>query len=137
AYFELTALGRPERVQTARVVEEAAASLRLRFPDLDLATDLADAIDLVIVGGAASIQRVLYNLVSNAREGDGHTGASHIRVRAESDGRAVTIVVEDDGPGFGAAVLSTAGSAPATTKPHGMGLGLVMTSELVRISGGA
>jgi signal transduction histidine kinase len=136
AYLELTALGRPERVATVRVLEEAASSLRLRFPDLALEMDLAGGGDLVIVGGAASIQRILYNLVSNAREGDGRTGASRVNVRAETKGSRVTLVVEDDGPGFGDAVLAVAGSSPTTTKPSGMGLGLVMTSELVRISGG-
>lgn len=137
AYLELTALGRPERVETTKVLEEAASSLRLRFPDLALETDLLGGRDLVIVGGAPSIQRILYNLVSNAREGDGQTGASHVSVRAESNAGRVTLIVEDDGPGFDRAVLPAAGSAPATTKRDGMGLGLVMTSELVRVSGGS
>ena len=136
AYLELTALGRLERVETTRVLEEAASSLRLRFPDLALETDLGRGGDLVVVGGAASIQRILYNLVSNAREGDGNRGASRVSVRAESENGTVTLLVEDDGPGFGEAVLSGIGSAPTTTKRNGMGLGLVMTSELVRISGG-
>lgn len=137
AYLELTALGRPERVATTKVLEEAASSLRLRFPDLGLETDLGGGRDLVIVGGAPSIQRILYNLVSNAREGDGHTGASRVSVRAESNDGCVMLIVEDDGPGFDRAVLPAAGSAPATTKRDGMGLGLVMTSELVRASGGS
>jgi signal transduction histidine kinase len=137
AYLELTALGRPERVETSRVLEEAARSLRLRFPDLELETDLDGGRDLVIVGGAPSIQRILYNLVSNAREGDGHTGASRVRVRVESRDGRVTLIVEDDGPGFDRAMLPSVGSAPATTKRDGMGLGLVMTSEIVRISGGS
>ena len=91
AYFELTALGRPERVETAKVLEEAASSLRLRCPDLALATDFVGGRDLLIVGGAPSLQRILYNLVSNAREGDGHSGASHVSVRAEA-GRIMAVL---------------------------------------------
>jgi signal transduction histidine kinase len=45
-------------------------------------------------------------------------------------------VVEDDGPGFRGSSPFGAASVPATTKPTGMGLGLLMTSELVRVSGG-
>ena len=47
------------------------------------------------------------------------------------------LVVEDDGPGFDAAALAEASAVPTSTKPHGMGLGLLMTSELVRVSGGS
>jgi signal transduction histidine kinase len=136
-YLQLTTLGEIERVETGRVLREAVNSLRLKFPDLTVETELTRAADLMVVGGAASIQRILYNLVSNAREGDGRSGALHVSVRAESDGNQVKLVVEDDGPGFGESVLPAAGTTPATTKPDGMGLGLLMTSELVRISGGS
>jgi signal transduction histidine kinase len=142
AYLELTTLGQVERVETARVLREAVQILKIRFPELKIETELpagdhrTSHTDLLVVGGAPSIQRILYNLVNNAREGDGRSGASHVVARVEPLGSQVRLVVEDDGPGFGASSLSSAAPFPASTKPNGMGLGLLMTSELVRVSGG-
>jgi signal transduction histidine kinase len=136
AYLELTTLGDVERVDTGRVLKEAVESLKLRFPELSIQTELAAGADLLVVGGAASIQRILYNLISNAREGNGKTGASHVTVRSLKDGDSVRLFVEDDGPGFDDRALGSGTSTRSTTKPTGMGLGLVMTSELLRVSGG-
>jgi two-component system sensor histidine kinase RegB len=52
-------------------------------------------------------------------------------VHASTQGDAVELVFDDDGPGF-----ETPEGVPGSTKPSGMGLGLLMTSELVRVSGG-
>jgi signal transduction histidine kinase len=140
AYLELNTLGEVERVETARVLREAVDILKIRFPELTIETELPPAArtsqaDLLVVGGAPSIQRILYNLVSNARDGDGRSGASHVTARVEPRGTHVRLIVEDDGPGFGTTSLS-GGPVPASTKSDGMGLGLLMTSELVRVSGG-
>jgi len=137
AYLDLTTLGEIERVDTSRVLREAVESLKLRFPELSIRTELGSAADLLVVGGAASIQRILYNLISNAREGNGKIGASQVTVRALKDGNSVRLFVEDDGPGFGDGALENGTVRPATTKPTGMGLGLLMTSELLRVSGGS
>ena len=141
AYLELTTLGQVERVETARVLSEAVEILKIRFPELTIEAELPSAdrssqADLLVVGGAPSIQRILYNLVNNARDGDGRSGASRVTARIERLGTQVRLVVEDDGPGFHASSLATAASLPASTKRNGMGLGLLMTSELVRVSGG-
>jgi signal transduction histidine kinase len=141
AYLELTTLGQVERVETARVLREAVEILKIRFPELTIEAEVpgdkqTSHTDLLVVGGAPSIQRILYNLVNNARDGDGRAGASHVIARVEPLGSQVRLVVEDDGPGFRASSLSRSAPLPASTKPNGMGLGLLMTSELVRVSGG-
>jgi signal transduction histidine kinase len=141
AYLQLTTLGEIERVETARVLREAVEILKIRFPELQIDAELPKGdrgshADLLVVGGAPSIQRILYNLVNNARDGDGRSGASRVTARVEPLGAQVRLIVEDDGPGFGASSLSSAAAVPASTKPNGMGLGLLMTSELVRVSGG-
>ncbi len=140
AYLELATLGEVERVDTRRVLSEAVEVLKIRFPELEIATEFprSDApADLLVVGGASSMQRILYNLVSNAREGDGRSGASRVTARVVSDGGLVRLIVEDNGPGFEPSALSGGTVVPASTKPNGMGLGLLMTSELVRVSGGS
>lgn len=138
AYDHMTALAELELVDTRRVLDTAIVALRGHFPDITLhwhcpSTAVPHAL---LVGGAACLQRVVYNLVSNAREGDGQRAATQVTVRVESSDQAVRLFVEDDGPGFAAPALESGGAMPASTKPAGMGLGLLMTRELVRASGG-
>jgi signal transduction histidine kinase len=138
AYDQMTTLAELELVDTRRVLDMAIVALQSHFPDIQLhwrcpSTPLPPAL---IVGGAACLQRVVYNLVSNAREGDGKSGATQVTVRVESSDGAVQLFVEDDGPGFAPPALQLGAAMPASTKPAGMGLGLLMTRELVRASGG-
>jgi signal transduction histidine kinase len=129
AYFETLALANAERVETARVLREAKKSLELRFPELAIDADLSAAADVRVIGGEASLTRILYNLVRNAKEGNGHAGASRVTLSATSTSAGVELVLDDDGPGFDA--------TSASTKHEGMGLGLTMTTELVERSGGS
>ncbi len=138
AYDQMTTLAELELVDTRRVLNTAILALQSHFPDVTLhwksaSTPLPHAL---MVGGAACLQRVVYNLVSNAREGDGRRGATQVTLRVESSDEAVQLFVEDDGPGFAPPALESGGAMPASTKPAGMGLGLLMTRELVRASGG-
>jgi signal transduction histidine kinase len=129
AYFETLALADAERVETARVLREAKKSLELRFPDLVIDTDVSAAGDVRVIGGEASLTRILYNLMRNAKEGNGRSGATRVRLSAATTASGVELVLDDDGPGFDA--------TSASTKHEGMGLGLTMTTELVERSGGS
>lgn len=130
AYIETLALHAPERVEIGRVLDEAKKSLSIRFPELSIEADVASAPDVRVVGGAASLVRILQNLLTNAREGDGRSGASHVTLHASRRDEMVELVVDDDGPGFDEARATS-------TKREGMGLGLEMTAELVERSGGS
>ncbi|HEY6561392.1 MAG TPA: HAMP domain-containing sensor histidine kinase [Polyangiaceae bacterium] len=138
AYDHMTALAELQLVDTRRVLDTAIVALRSHFPDITLHWHCPSAAvpHALLVGGSACLQRVVYNLVSNAREGDGRRGAKQVTVRVESTEQGVRLCVEDDGPGFAAPALESGGVMPASTKPAGMGLGLLMTRELVRASGG-
>jgi signal transduction histidine kinase len=131
AYVETLALHAPERVETARVLDEAQKSLGLRFPELSIEAHVAGAPDVRVVGGAASLTRILDNLLTNAREGDGRSGASRVTLRTGLRDDMLELIVDDDGPGFPPPGIN------AGTKPEGMGLGLEMTTELVERSGGS
>jgi signal transduction histidine kinase len=78
------------------------------------------------------IEQVFINLMRNAVEATGETGGVRVRWRAE--GAAVVIEVEDDGPGL--ARTDNLWVPFFTTKPHGTGIGLVLSREIVENHGG-
>jgi C4-dicarboxylate-specific signal transduction histidine kinase len=85
------------------------------------------------------IETVLHNLMANAI--DAITAADSaertIRLGAASDGRgAVRITVRDSGPGLPAGMRPDDFAPYATTKPHGMGLGLAISRSIVESHGG-
>ncbi len=79
------------------------------------------------------LEQVFINLMRNAVEAAGEEGG--VRVRWRTDGGAVLIEVEDDGPGL--ARTDNLWVPFFTTKPHGTGIGLVLSREIVENHGGS
>jgi nitrogen fixation/metabolism regulation signal transduction histidine kinase len=79
------------------------------------------------------IEQVFINLMRNAVEASGENGG--VRVRWRDDGSAVVVEVEDDGPGL--ARTDNLWVPFFTTKPHGTGIGLVLSREIVENHGGS
>jgi two-component system nitrogen regulation sensor histidine kinase NtrY len=79
------------------------------------------------------IEQVFINLMRNAVEAAGEDGG--VRVRWRDDGNAVLVEVEDDGPGL--ARTDNLWTPFFTTKPHGTGIGLVLSREIVENHGGS
>ncbi|MBN1475230.1 PAS domain S-box protein [Candidatus Sumerlaeota bacterium] len=83
----------------------------------------------------------LLNLVGNAIEAiewtHGHTGAVHIRTRADRGALAVEVQVTDNGPGFPPEIRDRLFDAFFTTKgSRGSGLGLAVVKKAVEEMGG-
>jgi len=79
------------------------------------------------------IEQVFINLMRNAVEASGEGGG--VRVRWRDDRDAVLVEVEDDGPGL--ARTDNLWVPFFTTKPHGTGIGLVLSREIVENHGGS
>jgi signal transduction histidine kinase len=79
------------------------------------------------------IEQVFINLMRNAVEAAGEQGG--VRVRWRGNGRSVVVEVEDDGPGL--ARTDNLWVPFFTTKPHGTGIGLVLSREIVENHGGS
>jgi len=79
------------------------------------------------------IEQVFINLMRNAVEAAGEQGGVYVRWRG--DGGAVVVEVEDDGPGL--ARTDNLFVPFFTTKPHGSGIGLVLSREIVENHGGS
>ena len=97
--------------------------------------------DLRVFVTAGRLAQVVLNLLVNA--GDALESArvreGQVWVRAQVDGARVTLLVEDNGPGFPAEVLPRVFDAFFTTKgvDKGTGLGLSISRELVERFGGS
>ena len=125
------------------VVRRVIAEIAERYPQVRIAchasSERAASVAAEICGGEATLHRVLENMLLNACQGNGTSGAGRIDVivRDESYVGALIVQVIDDGPGFSDAQLARSVEAFATTKRDGTGLGLYTAERLVRASGGS
>jgi signal transduction histidine kinase len=131
---------RLEHASVARLLASTAerAAPRLERHRIALAVECDPRLPGVLVD-RLQIETVLHNLIANAI--DAITAADPaertIRLGAASDGRgAVRITVRDSGPGLPAGMRPDEFAPYATTKPHGMGLGLAISRSIVESHGG-
>ncbi len=125
-----------EPIDLASLVADVAESVRPMLASKEQAFSLALPPNLPPVNADPDrIQQVLLNLLTNASR---HTPPrTHITVRALQDGEAVTIEVEDDGPGISPAQMERLlnGRRRPFAK-NGGGLGLLIAQRLVALHGG-
>lgn len=137
AHGELLTLGSRQRVDVGKIAREVLDRLGRRFPAVTLALH-GDATEAEVAGGGTTLQRLLFNLVMNACEGDGARGATHVDVTVHGDpaARRVRIDVIDDGPGFAPEMVEAPLGEARSTKAGGSGLGLAVAQALTQASDG-
>ncbi|BBB14525.1 sensor histidine kinase [Sphingopyxis sp. FD7] len=89
---------------------------------------------LVVRAEATRLEQVLVNLVKNALDAGGD--GTLIRCDAIVSGARVRIAVSDNGPGIDPAVRTVLFQPFMTTKDSGLGLGLVISRDIVAEFGG-
>lgn len=134
AFAGLSSIGEAERVETERVLPLALSMLASRFQGVKLEAHFEALPAVQLAGGAASLQRILFNMVANAVEGDGTRGGSKVRICTSVRDSHLLLSVEDDGPGF--PLESLGASACLTTKANGTGFGLYAVTRMLEASGG-
>ncbi|OYQ24957.1 hypothetical protein CHU93_14025 [Sandarakinorhabdus cyanobacteriorum] len=125
--------GPPVRV----VLADAIAGARLLVPDgkgrnRPRIDSSAVPADLAVLADRIRLEQVLVNLLRNAQE----AGAQQIRVAASAAAGAVAITVADDGPGLPSAIAASLFTPFQTSKPRGLGLGLVISRDICRAMAG-
>lgn len=85
-------------------------------------------------GGQSDLERILFNLISNARDGMDREG--RLTVRARGQGNGVEVLVEDNGRGIPPGDLPHVQEAFFTTKSRGHGLGLSICRSILWQMGG-
>jgi signal transduction histidine kinase len=98
--------------------------------------------DLMVDADPDQLSRVLVNLIRNAVQALSQAGATegqpYVRIAGVREGRIVTILVEDNGPGIPERVQADLFTPfQGSARKGGAGLGLSIASELVNLHGGA
>jgi C4-dicarboxylate-specific signal transduction histidine kinase len=121
------------------VIEESLALVAhdLRARQIEATLELSST-PCVIDGDPVLLEQVLLNLVRNAMDALAEMPPPRRRLTIRS---AVSIAeaevsVSDAGPGLPAEVFGTLFTPFVTTKPHGLGIGLVISQRIVDAHGG-
>lgn len=118
-------------------VEGAGMLLRARLEHqgVPLLRDLP-AEEVWINGRQVRLEQVLVNLIQNALDAlEGQAGAE-IRLGVTAGGGAVRITLADNGPGIPPEIMGALFMPFSTSKPQGLGLGLVICNDIVTEAGG-
>ena len=98
---------------------------------------VVDPESLELTADSEMIEQVLINLVVNAIDAVKHLSGSKIRLISKLDERGrVTIQVIDNGPGIEKDVIEKIFIPFFTTKPHGSGIGLSFSKQIMRMHRG-
>jgi two-component system, NtrC family, sensor kinase len=132
----------PER-KLASVNELIEASVeilqyQLRTSNIEIISHLNPRLPQTLVD-AHQLQQVFVNIFNNARQAiEAHQPKGWIKVRTESDGNSIRIIIQDNGPGISDENLSKIFDPFFTTKGvgEGTGLGLSLCYGIVREHGG-
>jgi signal transduction histidine kinase len=92
---------------------------------------------LEIEADADEFTRLLRNLVRNAVQAIETSGTIRLALETTADGRAVRILIEDDGCGMDEETLRKVFQPGFTTKPSGSGLGLALVRRSLSHYGGS
>jgi two-component system, NtrC family, sensor kinase len=128
--FSRPASSQLSRTRVADVVEEALgiAKYYQRTKQRSISTDVPDDLPTVVVMRDYLIQVVL-NLVLNAIDATEDQGK--IQVEAHAEDEWLVLSVEDDGRGISLADRCRIFQPFFTTKPHGTGLGLFVSRQIL------
>jgi len=127
-------------VDMNNIIRGVLQSLRNELQDNGVETRLELATELPLVHSyGRQLEEVIFNLVHNAIEAmDAARDRGRVlRVRTElNDHDAITVAVQDSGPGIDPKKIEGIFGAFFTTKPDGMGLGLAICRTIIEHHGG-
>ena len=91
---------------------------------------------LQALGKLIRLEQVLVNLLQNALEALAGQTQAEIRIAVHTTDDEVRLTVKDNGPGIPAEIADALFTPFTTSKPRGLGLGLVISNDIVAEFGG-
>lgn len=118
------------------MIDGALLLLRDRVAQLDINLVLPPEpeLDLIVRGEHVALEQVLVNLLQNAFDATGQGGRVSIDITESGQFRRLSVA--DNGAGLTPGQRSNLFQPFATTKPDGLGLGLVISQDIMRGLGG-
>ncbi|MDF3905393.1 ATP-binding protein [Paracoccus sp. AS002] len=92
---------------------------------------------LRVMAETMRLEQVLVNLIQNAQEALEGRPDPEIRIALQDDGPVLRLSISDNGPGLSPQIAAQLFTPFATSKPEGLGLGLVISQEIARDFGGS
>nr|WP_234810984.1 ATP-binding protein [Xaviernesmea oryzae] len=127
----------PEPVELRDVIEGALLLLRSRFTGrLEMLTVEPIPEGMRVMGTRLRLEQVFINLFQNALEAIEAQDGGGVDVSAEASREWITVTVADNGPGIPPAVLDELFEPFNSSKEQGLGLGLVISKDIVTDYGG-
>ncbi|WP_284615135.1 sensor histidine kinase [Aquabacterium humicola] len=129
----------PAAVPLARCIADAQALVGAELKARDIAFDSdVQPTALQVLADEATMSSLLVNLFRNAIDAMQDAPKRRLEVFARGAGDRVVLTVSDSGPGIRADILARLFEPFVTSKPAGagLGLGLVISAQLVRAAGG-
>lgn len=135
--FSRKSSGTPQQLRVDDAIAGALLLMRTRFRALGIKhSRTGESAALYVIAERARLEQVLVNLLQNAA--DALDGASEPKVTIDLRASAteVAITITDNGPGIAPQTLQALFTPFATSKPKGLGLGLVISRDIIAEFGG-
>jgi two-component system C4-dicarboxylate transport sensor histidine kinase DctB len=133
--FARRTAGELRPVPLSEVIDGAMLILKEQLRDVTLDLPTVDP-GLSVIGGRVRLEQVLVNLLQNAAEALAGRDDPHIALTVEEDAETVRLSVCDNGAGVSAEVAGRLFTPFVTSRPNGLGLGLVIAHDIMVDLGG-
>ena len=134
------AAGEPQPHEVRPILDEALRLTSVRLRGVPLTREMEERLPRVLVRRRRLVQ-VLVNVLLNAADASHQPGAKEprVRIQAGASADAVTLCIDDAGPGLSPEARRHLFEPFFTTKPagKGTGLGLALSREYIEADGGA
>jgi two-component system C4-dicarboxylate transport sensor histidine kinase DctB len=135
--FSRKTSGRPHPVAVDEAIDGALLLIGARAREQGVRIERDGASEgVVVMAERVRLEQVLVNLLQNALEAVAETPDPLIRLAVRTAGRKVRITVTDNGPGLSAETTASLFTPFVTTKTTGLGLGLVISRDIITEFGG-
>ncbi|HYG27651.1 MAG TPA: ATP-binding protein [Caulobacteraceae bacterium] len=135
--FSRKTSGRPHPVAVEEAINGALLLIGSRARQQGVRIEPDGALEgVVVMAERVRLEQVLVNLLQNALEAVAGAENGVIRLTVRSTARKVRIIVTDNGPGLTPETTANLFTPFVTTKASGLGLGLVISRDIIHEFGG-